>query len=957
MRTRVGISSELADRVAAIQGSRVRGWLVRIAGAMLLVELPLLAAGETVREHDPAGLAAYRVSWDSPSQNSQGSMPLGNGDIGVNAWVEPGGELVLLLSKSDAWSGNCRLLKLGRVRVRPVPGPDLERDGFEQQLRLDEGEMRVRWGPAGNGTELRVWVDALAPVVRVEASSHVARAWEVEFETWRTEERVIEGSEAHSAYGLEGGPEPIISHPDTILAEQSDRLVWYHRNERSIWEDNLRHQGLEAQLAASRDPLQHRTFGGWIEGDGLRLDGKRVLRSEQAATRLELGIHLLTAQTATAEAWRDALEAQVAGTRAVDWEQARSAHRDWWARFWRRSWIMARGRRATVQLPTRLPHALRAGQDQAGGHGFAGQIDRVSLWGRAVSSAEIDAWAAGGREPLQEQAGLLGSWAQPARGTTLLAAEEFQPSEAWTIEAWVRPERLAGTSARIVDAVTPGVGDGILLDTHPENSLRLVAGRHLLQVPDALPAGNWTHVAAVFDDSDTTLRLYVNGQLAQQATAGSETDAEEISRAYALQRYLQACAGRGAYPIKFNGSLFTVDMEGFDPDYRRWGGPYWWQNTRLSYWPMLASGDFEMMNPLFAMYQATLPLAEHRTQVWFGHRGAFFPETMYFWGMFTNSNYGWKRENLPVGEVTNRYIRREYTASLELLAMMRDYYDYTREERFLQERLLPLSDRLLTFWNEHYPRDEQGRLVMYPAQALETLQDAKNPTPDIAGLKWVLDRLLELPQDQVGPERVAFWHQLRRAVPPLPMTGEGNQQRVLGAEEVYGGRGNAENPELYVVFPFRHYGLGKPDLEIGRQTFEHRTARRGPRGWTQDDTQAALLGLTEQAVELVAGRVRNTHPGSRFPAFWGHFANWTPCQDHGGNLLKTLQTMLLQADGDRILLFPAWPPDWDVSFKLHAPQQTTLEGTYRDGKLETLTVTPASRRADVQVLGGITAPE
>jgi len=60
-----------------------------------------------------------------------------------------------------------------------------------------------------------------------------------------------------------------------------------------------------------------------------------------------------------------------------------------------------------------------------------------------------------------------------------------------------------------------------------------------------------------------------------------------------------------------------------------------------------------------------------------------------------------------------------------------------------------------------------------------------------------------------------------------------------------------------------------------------------------------------------------------------------------------LQTMLMQAEGRKILLFPAWPKGWDVAFKLHAPFRTTVEGVYRAGKLERLTVTPRTRSADV----------
>jgi alpha-L-fucosidase 2 len=198
---------------------------------------------------------------------------------------------------------------------------------------------------------------------------------------------------------------------------------------------------------------------------------------------------------------------------------------------------------------------------------------------------------------------------------------------------------------------------------------------------------------------------------------------------------------------------------------------------------------------------------------------------MYFWGMFTNANYGWNRKGLAVGDVTNRFIRREYTSSLELLAMMLDYYDYTRDESFLKDHLLPLSDSLLKFWDEHYQRNADGRMVIYPAQALETLQDARNPTPDVAGLLWGLGKLLELPEPTVGAERHTFWKQLEAAIPPLPMAGDDGQRWLLGAEQVFGGRGNSENPELYAVFPFRLYGVGKPDVDIGRRTFEKRTVR------------------------------------------------------------------------------------------------------------------------------------
>ncbi|HUU09982.1 MAG TPA: hypothetical protein VM431_05525 [Phycisphaerae bacterium] len=63
--------------------------------------------------------------------------------------------------------------------------------------------------------------------------------------------------------------------------------------------------------------------------------------------------------------------------------------------------------------------------------------------------------------------------------------------------------------------------------------------------------------------------------------------------------------------------------------------------------------------------------------------------------------------------------------------------------------------------------------------------------------------------------------------------------------------------------------------------------------------------------------------------------------------MKALQAMLLQTDGRKMYLLPAWPKDWDVEFRLHAPYKTTVECTVRGGKVRKLTVTPSERRADL----------
>jgi hypothetical protein len=425
-----------------------------------------------------------------------------------------------------------------------------------------------------------------------------------------------------------------------------------------------------------------------------------------------------------------------------------------------------------------------------------------------------------------------------------------------------------------------------------------------------------------------------------------------VTRGYALQRYLLACAGRGDQPIKFNGSIFTVNtiegQEQFDADYRRWGSGFWFQNTRLMYWALLMSGDFDLMQAFFRMYRRALPLAEARTPRYFGHAGAFFPETMTFWGTYLNRNYGFERSGKHISEVENPYIRRYWQGILELAFLMLEYFAATQDADFAKNTLLPLARSFVTFFRAHFPRrDENGKVLFAPAQALETWHSALNPLPEIAGLRAVLDGLLALPVELTDAAKRQTWRTFREQLPPLPArTYWWSKTREFIPALQYDDCRNFENVALYAVFPYRIAAIGTPELETGRTTYARRTHKQTG-GWCQDAIQAALLGLTEDAQRYVVSNFSTHHKGSRFPAFWGPNCDWVPDQDHGSVAMLALQRMLLQWQGSALYLLPAWPRPWEVAFKLHAPGRTTVAGVYRAGRLERLEVNPAARRADV----------
>ncbi|MFC1738758.1 DUF5703 domain-containing protein [Planctomycetota bacterium] len=142
-----------------------------------------IVMSEIVEAADP--LDRSNVVWDSASEDPEGSMPIGNGDIGLNVWVEENGDLLFYIAKNDSWSENGRLLKLGRVRVKLSPNPFAGGLPFKQELKLRQGEIEINAGEKSSKVTIRVWVDAHNPVVRVEVEGKEKFEMQVNFETWR----------------------------------------------------------------------------------------------------------------------------------------------------------------------------------------------------------------------------------------------------------------------------------------------------------------------------------------------------------------------------------------------------------------------------------------------------------------------------------------------------------------------------------------------------------------------------------------------------------------------------------------------------------------------------------------------------------------------------------------------------------------------------------------------------
>ena len=436
----------------------------------------------------------------------------------------------------------------------------------------------------------------------------------------------------------------------------------------------------------------------------------------------------------------------------------------------------------------------------------------------------------------------------------------------------------------------------------------------------------------------------------------------QAGRNYQLFRYMLACNAFGKYPTKFNGGLFTYDPSltdsslKFTPDFRNWGGgTFTAQNQRLVYWPMIKSGDFEMMKSQFDFYLRILKNAELRSEVYWNHSGACFTEQIENFGLPNPAEYGFKRpEKFDKGLEYNAWLEYEWDTVLEFCFMMLETERYSGQDI---KQYIPLIESCLTFFNEHYQylskqrgiksTDGNGYLVLYPGSGAETFKMAYNSTSTIAALKTVISALLNLPLQYLDTEKRKSWEAMLKKIPPINFT-EFDGHTTIAPAKIWERINNTESPQLYPVFPWGMYGIGKANLDVAINTYKYDTNAvkfRSYIGWKQDNIFAARLGLTEDAAKFTEMKLKNS--ARRFPAFWGPGYDWTPDNNWGGSGMTGLQEMLLQSEDKKIYLFPAWPKDWDVHFKLHAPYQTTVEGIVKNGKAEIINVIPESRRKDI----------
>jgi hypothetical protein len=471
-----------------------------------------------------------------------------------------------------------------------------------------------------------------------------------------------------------------------------------------------------------------------------------------------------------------------------------------------------------------------------------------------------------------------------------------------------------------------------------------------------------TNSFIAFNNSQAWWKQFWNRSFIEIDNANPNSKSWEVGKNFQLFRYMLAINANGKWPTKYNGGLLTVDpvfadtAKDLTPDYRNWGGGlHTAQNQRLVYFPMIKNGDWDMLQPQLDFYTRILKNAELRSKIYWNHAGACFTEQMENFGLPNFAEYGQKRPaGFDKGVEYNAWLEYEWDTVFEFCLMMLQEQEYTGKD--ITDKI-PFIESCLRFFDEHYQYlakqrgakalDGKGKLVLYPGSGAETFKMATNSTSTIAALQTITKNLLALPSSYLTEERKKYLQGYLQRIPDLSYA-DFNGHTTIPPAKNWERINNTESPQLYPVYPWGIFGVGKPGLDTALNTFKYDTSVvkfKSHIGWKQDNIWAARLGLTDEAWKLTSAKLQNS--ARRFPAFWGPGFDWVPDHNWGGSGMIGLQEMLLQTDGEKIFIFPAWPKNVDVHFKLHAPYNTIVEAELKDGKLITLNVVPENRKADI----------
>ena len=446
-----------------------------------------------------------------------------------------------------------------------------------------------------------------------------------------------------------------------------------------------------------------------------------------------------------------------------------------------------------------------------------------------------------------------------------------------------------------------------------------------------------------------------------------------MERVRHLHLYTMASSSRGPLPPKWNGSIFITGG-----DTRAWGSQYWVWTTEAAYFPLFAADAIDLTEPYFRMYSRQLPACQEAARQRWGAQGAFFPETTPFDGPvvlpddvvpeFRDVFSGRKdpksisprlqelcsfESHLNCSTISAykkqySWISHVASSGAELAVQAWWRYRSTGDTRWLRETGYPLLRGTAEFYRTLVKKGDDRLYHVRRTNVHEDFWGVDDSIMDLAAIRGTVPLAIRAAEIlQTDADLRTQWKELLDHLAPYPMGRDPRAKALTGgtlADDVWAagylgdvdGHRNPEDVWLTPVFPFEHWTLQTRDPESDR--IVRKLVQLAPRfrSVLEGESVNTAIRTPIAAVRAGFGEQLPAMLASYYPAFTpmangmglfegsGKMENQAHSIEALGCISSMLQDGLMQSVSPRpgepevIRILPAWPKQWQASFRLLA---------------------------------------
>ena len=471
------------------------------------------------------------------------------------------------------------------------------------------------------------------------------------------------------------------------------------------------------------------------------------------------------------------------------------------------------------------------------------------------------------------------------------------------------------------------------------------------------------------------------------AMSSHDKQADFVGGAYTYFMYLMNASSHGAYPPRFGGMLWCTNG-----DMRMWGAQYWQSNNMALYRDLISSSHLDLMDPLFSMYFGMHDACALAARQQWGSQGIYLPETTFFNGpdvipdplvkefqdlFLVHKPYEQRSAAFDVWVQTKSHQSSRYnfltgdkfdhgrlvfenkgkgifghtthflSGSANIAGAFWKYYEFTLDKEFLRKKGYPMIKGVAEFYR-NFPNVEKGADGKYHIHHINNGEGQWNSSDTVFEIGAMLSSLRMAARASevlgVDGDLRSKWQEIAdnlAKADPNPSGGK-NTSAAAKSHSAHPAASTAakKNNES------RRSTVSAGNSPLKRNPFGEFTD--GPEGYiaplgSEPELKALFLGFNgvgkfcdakgSGGAQIFRNRLRlREGPGAIDAEHLGGL-----CWGIHRSLL--LSTATPHADSVEIQVFPAWPKDWDVTFKLLARGACEVTASQQGGQIRFVKLT------------------